>query len=68
MNQLKRALWVACVGVLFSCSMEKQSRLNYPLSAKGDTIDAYFGRSDAKIYQKAVTVVGIVDKDGNVTY
>ena len=31
-------------------------------------IDAYFGRSDAKLYEAAVTVVGIVDKDGRVTY
>ena len=51
MNQLKRALLVACVGVLFSCSMEKQSRLNYPLSAKGDTIDNYFGRQVADPYR-----------------
>ncbi|OXS25253.1 MAG: hypothetical protein BI182_05850 [Acetobacterium sp. MES1] len=31
-------------------------------------IDTYFGRSDAQIYEKTVTVVGIVEKNGNVFY
>lgn len=52
--------------------MDYSATASASLSAqlRGETfdIDAYFGRSDAKIYEKAVTVVGIVDKDGNVTY
>lgn len=51
MNILKMSLLIAGVGVLWSCSMEKQSRLNYPLSVKGDTIDTYFGRPVADPYR-----------------
>ena len=31
-------------------------------------INSYFGRSDAKLYDSEVSSVGIVDKDGNVSY
>lgn len=35
---------------------------------KGETFDvgAYFGRSDAKLYEKGISSIGNVDKDGNI--